>query len=78
MRNVEVQAVTPSGVWLLAAGKEYWLDHKLFPWFRNAVLVDVFDVILEHGHCVRWPKLDVDLELECLDDPERFPLVSRP
>jgi hypothetical protein len=53
------------------------LDFARFPWFRAATIADVCEVTVEHGYHLRWPRLDVDLHLESLEHPERFPLVSK-
>lgn len=74
---VEVLGVSPRGLWLLVRDREYFLDAENLPWFAAASVRDVYDVVLEHGHIVRWPKLDVDLELESLANPEAWPLVWR-
>jgi len=74
---VEVLGVSPRGLWLLVLGREYFLDHQNFPWFASASVAAVYDVALEHGHIVRWPQIDVDLELESLAEPERWPLIAR-
>jgi hypothetical protein len=74
---VEVQAITPRGVWLVVRDREYFLGHEEFPWFRVATVADVCRVHLEHGHVLHWPALDVDLELDSLTEPEAWPLVWR-
>lgn len=75
--DVAVLGVTPHALWLLVNGREHMLDHARFPWFRDAPLRDVFEVELSFGTHLRWPKLDVDLDVDSLEHPERFPLVSR-
>jgi hypothetical protein len=74
---VEVLGVSPRGLWLLVRDREYFLDSKDFPWFANATVRSVYDVVLEHGHILHWPQLDVDLELDSLTAPDRWPLVAR-
>jgi len=74
---VEVLSVSPTGLWLLVRDREYWLDVRDFPWFVDAKVRDVYEVELEHGHILHWPKLDIDLELDSLGDPGRWPLVAR-
>lgn len=49
-----------------------------FPWFKNAAVCDVFRVRRPHPIHLRWPSLDVDLELEAIEHPERFPLMMTP
>jgi hypothetical protein len=34
-------------------------------------------VELAHAHHLYWPDLDVDLAVESIEHPERFPLASR-
>ena len=53
------------------------LDYHRFPWFERATMQDVRDVELRFDHLF-WPSLDVDLDLESLDHPERFPLLAAP
>ena len=72
----EVTNISPFGLWVLASGKEYFLDHKKYPWFRRAAVEDVLDIeVPREGH-LRWPSLDIDLHIDCLEHPERYPLVA--
>jgi hypothetical protein len=73
----EILNVSPRGFWLFAAGREYFLDFDQFPWFRRARLDQIFTVELHHGEHLYWPLLDVDLDLDRIEDPERYPLVAR-
>ena len=68
--------VSPNGLWLLVAGKEYFLPFDGFPWFADATLGKLFNVELLHGDHLYWPDLDIDLDLERIEHPERFPLIS--
>ena len=76
--EVEVQDVRKDGIWLYACGQEYFLDYKGYPWFRDATISEIYDVEFHHGHALRWPRLDVDLELESLEHPEKYPLRYKP
>ena len=75
--RAEVLNVSPHGFWLFVAEREYFLSFENFPWFRQATLGKLFNVELSHGHHLHWPELDVDLDLERIEHPERFPLVAR-
>ena len=75
--SVEVSNISPHGVWLYVKGKEYFLSYKDFPWFKNARLSEIQNVRLIHGHNLRWEDLDIDLALESLDRPDRYPLKYR-
>ena len=74
---VSVENITRWGIWLYVKGVEYYLDYENYPWFRKATLSAVQNVRLERGSYLRWPDLDVDLELDCLRDPDRYPLTYR-
>ena len=75
--GVEVANVSTSGFWLLVEGRERFLSFKDFPWFRDATIAELTHVLLPSPHHLYWPALDVDLAVESLDHPERYPLVSR-
>ncbi len=74
--EVEILGLTPLALWLWVRGKEYMLDFTRFPWFRDATIREAQRVELRHDH-LHWPDLDVDLHVDSLAEPERFPLVSR-
>jgi len=75
--QVEVLNVSPHGFWLLAAGREHFLSYEDFPWFRTATLDQLFHVECLHGDHLYWPELDVDLDLERIVHPEKFPLIAK-
>ena len=74
---VEVLNVSPHGFWLLVGGREFLLTYDAFPWFRQATMGQLFNVELHHGDHLYWPELDVDLDLERVEHPEKFPLVAK-
>jgi len=74
---VEVTNVSVHGLWLLIKEQEIFLPFEQFPWFRNAPIGKVVHVELPSEKHLYWPELDVDLELESILHPERYPLVSR-
>ncbi len=65
------------GIWLLVNNIEYFLSFKEYPWFQQAKISDIYDVELLHKTHLHWPGLDVDLELQSLDSPEKYPLIYR-
>ena len=75
---VEVSNVSPNGFWLLIGGDELFVSFDKFPWFRDASIDQLTRVELPSPHHLRWPALDIDLAVESIRDPEKFPLVSRP
>jgi len=58
---LEVTNVSQRGFWVLVGGRELFLPFKQLP----------------HPTHIYWPDLDVDLSIESIEFPERFPLVSR-
>lgn len=75
--DVEVTNVSGNGFWLLLDGDELFVEFKQFPWFREAAIGDLLNIERPSPHHLHWPDLDVDLAVESLRHPERYPLVSR-
>lgn len=46
-------------------------------WNKNAPVAQQLNVVLPRATHLYWPDLDVDLSVESIEFPERFPLVSR-
>jgi hypothetical protein len=69
--------VSPRGFWLLVLDREYFLAFVDFPWFCGATMHQLFAVELLHQEHLYWPELDVDLDLERIEHPEKFPLISK-
>jgi len=74
---VEVGNVSAHGLWLLLADRELFLPFDKFPWFRDAPISHLVRVELLSPDHLYWPELDVDLAVESIEHPERFPLVSK-
>jgi len=75
--EIEVTNVSKHGFWLLIQGQEVFVPFAEFPWFRDAPIGHLLNVQLPSPRHLYWPDLDVDLAVESLFHPERFPLVSR-
>lgn len=75
--KVEVTNVSVHGLWLLIGNAEKFVTFDDFPWFRNASIGQISNVEMPQPGHLYWPELDVDLSVESLDHPERFPLVSK-
>ena len=72
--NPEILNISKDGIWLYVEKKEYFLSYGGFPWFKNAKISDIYDVRMAHAKHLYWPHLDVDLDLDCLENPEKYPL----
>ena len=75
--NVEVTNVSKHGFWLLLGDREVFLSFDQFPWFQDAPLRKLMNVELPQPHHLYWPDLDIDLAVESIEHPDRFPLVSK-
>ena len=75
--DVEVTIVSKHGFWLLIGDIERFVPFDQFPWFRDAPIGHLLNVKLPSLHHLYWPDLDVDIAVESIDHPERFPLVSK-
>ncbi|MBE7522099.1 MAG: DUF2442 domain-containing protein [Burkholderiales bacterium] len=75
--EVEVTNVSKHGFWLLIRDEEVFVPFTEFPWFKDASIAQLLNVQFPSPHHLYWPDLDVDLAVESLFHPERFPLVSR-
>ena len=73
----EVTNVSQHGLWLLLGREELFLAFEHFPWFQSAPIGKVLHVEQPSAQHLYWPELDIDLALESIRHPERFPLVSR-
>jgi len=71
---VSVENITPFGIWLFVKGREYFLSYKDYPYFRDQTLKSIQAVQLLHGYHLHWPELDLDLEIDNLENPGKYPL----
>ena len=69
--------MSAEGFWLLMAGRELFVPFANFPWFRDASIRQILAVDHPSPNHLRWPQLDVDLSVESIEHPDRYPLVSR-
>ncbi len=74
---VEVTNVSTRGFWVFIDGQELFLSFKDFPWFKDASIREITRVELPSSHHLYWPALDIDLAVDSLKHPERYPLVSQ-
>jgi len=75
--QVEVTNISQNGFWLLLDDEELFLPFSEFPWFRDVAVGKILHVELPSPDHLYWPDLDVDLAVESIRRPERFPLISR-
>ena len=75
--GAEVTHISAQGFWLLLGEEELAVPYSDFPWFKDATVAQILAVERPSENHLYWPQLDVDLAVESLRDPQKFPLVSR-
>ena len=75
--GAEVCNVSRHGLWLLVDGREFFLPFEEFPWFKKASIESIMKIERPQPQHLYWPDLDVDLTLESIEHPDRYPLKSR-
>jgi len=75
--SISVENISAFGIWLYVKGNEYFLSYNDYPYFKDQTLKSIQNVKLLHGFHLYWPELDVDLEIENLEYPEKYPLKSK-
>ena len=74
--EAEVTQISKHGIWLLLQEKEHFLSFENFPWFKAAPVSAIQNVELLNEQHLYWPDLDLDLAVESIEHPDRFPLVA--
>ncbi len=74
----EITAIDAAGFWLLVNDREYFVAFAAYPDFRRATVAQIYSMRRQGADHFYWPELDIDIELEALEQPERFPLVFAP
>lgn len=75
--TAEVTNVSKHGFWILLGDEELFVPFSQFPWFKDAPVSQLLNVEWPQPHHLYWPDLDVDLAVESIRHPEKFPLVSK-
>lgn len=76
--DVEVTNISAHGFWLYLAGREVFVSFDKFPWFADASVSKIVNVEWPSADHLFWPDLDVDLSVRSIENPDEFPLISRP
>jgi hypothetical protein len=69
--------ISRHGFWLLVSGTEHFLPFEQFPWFKDASVASILNVRVTKRNHLYWPDLDVDLTIDSIEAPERYPLVAK-
>ena len=75
--HAEVANISGQGFWLFLGDRELFVPFEAFPWFKDAAVSKILNVLRPQEDHLYWPDLDVDLAVESIEHPERFPLSWR-
>ena len=75
--EAEVTNISQHGFWLLLDGRELFLPFEEFPWFKRATVEAIIRLERPHPRHLYWPELDVDLSVDSIEYPERYPLKAK-
>lgn len=75
--DIEITNISAHGFWVLVQERELFVPFAAFPWFSEAPVAHILRVEMPGPGHLFWPELDVDLAIESIEHPERFPLLSR-
>jgi hypothetical protein len=73
----EVTNISRHGVWLLVDDRELFMPFEEFPWFKNAPVESVLKLERRRENHLYWPDLDVDLTIDSIENPSKYPLKAR-
>ena len=75
--SADVLMINDKGIMISVQGQDYFLSYNRVPWMRDATISEVLDVRMSGKNAIEWPKLDIDLEVDSLKHPERYPLIIK-
>jgi len=75
--KVEVTNISQHGIWLLTENKELFLSYEDFPWFQDRKVKEILNIEIPSPDHIYWPDIDVDLTLDIIEHPEKYPLKSK-
>ncbi len=73
----EVTNISSHGIWLLTNDSEHFLPYSEFPWFKDAAVSEILNVEEASPGHFYWPDLDIDLGIDTIKYPDRFPLKAK-
>ncbi len=75
--SANVLMINSQGIMIQVKGHDYFLSYNRVPWMRDAAIKSVLNVQMCGPEAIEWPDLDVDLEVDSLRHPERYPLLIK-
>ena len=75
--SVSVLMINDKGIMLSVKGNDYFISYNRMPWIKNASITDALNVQMSGRNAIEWPTLNIDLEIDSLKHPERYPLIMK-
>ena len=75
--NVRIERVASEGFWLKLGSEVLFVPFAGFPWFKDVLIAKLANVKRPQPHHLHWPDLDIDLAVESIRDPKKFPLIAK-
>lgn len=75
--KAEITNISTHGFWLLTNDRELFLSFTHFPWFIDQPVKSIIHVEEPSPDHFYWPEIDVDLTIEIIEHPERFPSIAK-
>lgn len=72
----QITNIEHDGFWLLVNNEELFVPFDRYPAFKQAMIEQIFNFEVDEEQ-YHWPQLDIDIELDALRHPERFPLIFK-
>ena len=75
--SASVLMINNQGIMISVEGNDYFLSYNRVPWLKDATVRNILNIKMSGKNAIEWPDLDIDLEIDSLKHPERYPLVMR-
>lgn len=69
--------INAQGIFLTVLGEDFFISYHRLPWLKDARISDVLNVRMCGRSAIEWEALGIDLEIESLKHPERYPLLMK-
>ena len=66
--------VSQFGIWIYIENVEYFISFKEYPELRKHTIDEISNFYFDRQNNIHWEELDIDIELDSLKDPKRYPL----
>ena len=75
--QAEVVNISEAGFWICVDDRKLFLPFREFPWFEDQPVARIRNIERPRPDHLQWPDLDIDLSIESIEHPDRFPMISR-